>query len=186
VLLDDVLPRYRWSDRYATTVAAPSAAVLDAVRGVTAAEMPLVGVLMAARGLPSRMRGRPGVRDAGPALDALLRSGFALLAEAPDELVVGIVGRFWQACPDNAGVRTAEELGRFEEPGWAKAAMNFTVEEVDGGRTRLATETRIATTDAESARRFGLYWTFVRPGSGLIRRLWLRAVRLRAERAVVR
>jgi hypothetical protein len=33
-------------------------------------------------------------------------------------------------------------------------------------------------------RRFRAYWLFVRPGSGLIRRFMLRAVRARAERPV--
>ena len=51
------------------------------------------------------------------------------------------------------------------------------VEAIDGGRTRLATETRIAATDAGAARRFRVSWAFVRPGSGLIRRVFLRAVR---------
>ena len=31
--------------------------------------------------------------------------------------------------------------------------------------------------------RFALYWRVIYPGSALIRRMWLRALRLRAERA---
>ena len=47
--------------------------------------------------------------------------------------------------------------------------------------TRVETETRIQPTDARAARAFGLYWLVVYPGSALIRREWLRAVRRKAE-----
>ena len=49
------------------------------------------------------------------------------------------------------------------------------------GRRGCLTETRIQATDAASERKFGLYWLFAQPGSALIRRVWLRAVRKRAE-----
>jgi hypothetical protein len=50
-----------------------------------------------------------------------------------------------------------------------------------GGWTRLTTETRVYATDASSRRRFAGYWRVIYPGSALIRRMWLRAVRERAE-----
>ncbi len=40
-----------------------------------------------------------------------------------------------------------------------------------------------AATDAAARRRFRLYWLAIRPFSGLIRRLWLRAIKRRAESA---
>ena len=61
--------------------------------------------------------------------------------------------------------------------------MNFHVRAVDGG-TLLTTETRIKGTDEEARRRFRRYWRVVMPGSALIRRAWLRAIRRRAERDV--
>lgn len=182
--IDEHLGDYRWREVHAIDIAADPPAVLAAVRSVTAGELPLVRLLMGLRALPGRLRGarrasRP--RDE-PVLDSVLRSGFRLLAEDGRELVVGIVGRFWQACPVHAEVDAARFAG-FQEPGWAKAAMNFTVTEGAHGGTRLATETRIAATDAAAGRRFGAYWMLVRPGSGLIRHSWLRAVRRRAERS---
>ena len=69
----------------------------------------------------------------------------------------------------------------FREPGYAKVAMNFSVEPV-GDLTRLATETRVLTTDAASLRKFGRYWRLIRPGSAAIRRGWLGAAKRRAER----
>jgi hypothetical protein len=50
-----------------------------------------------------------------------------------------------------------------------------------GDGALLETETRIYLTDAAARRRFGAYWLMIRPFSGLIRRLWLRAAKRRAE-----
>ena len=59
--------------------------------------------------------------------------------------------------------------------------MNFRMEDEGGGWTRLTTETRIYATDASARRRFAAYWRLIYPGSALIRRTWLRAIRERAE-----
>ena len=184
MLLDEALGGYGWSERHSIEVAASPPAVLAAVRAVTAAEMPLVGAIMAVRSLPSRLAGRRRARagTTRPVLDDIVRSGFVPLAESDGEVVVGIVGRFWQPCPTLSRIASPDEFRAFATPGWAKAAMSFHVEPLPDGRTRLTTETRITATDAGAARRFRVYWTFVRPGSGLIRRLWLRAVHRRAER----
>jgi len=47
----------------------------------------------------------------------------------------------------------------------------------------LATETRVHVPDPVSRRRFGRYWKIVRPFSGLIRIVVLRAAKRRAEAA---
>jgi hypothetical protein len=47
--------------------------------------------------------------------------------------------------------------------------------------TVLSTETRVLATDAAARRRFRRYWLAIRPFSGLIRRVWLRAIKRRAE-----
>jgi hypothetical protein len=182
MLIDRFLPAYDWNEVHSIEVAAPPAAVLAAVRAVTAGEMRLVGLLMSLRTLPARLlgHGRP-VRNGGPVMEQILRSTFILLAENASEMVVGTVGRFWQARATHAEIRDGDAFIAFDAPGWAKAAMNFTVSVAERGRTRLSTETRIALTDRRARRRFAAYWLFVRPGSGLIRLLWLRAVKKRAE-----
>ena len=182
MLIDRYLPAYDWNEVHSIEVAAAPDAVLAAVRGVTAGEMPLVGLLLRLRALPARLLGhrRPGL-GGGPVLEQILRSTFILLAENTSETVVGTVGRFWQARATHAEVRDGDAFIAFDAPGWARAAMNFSVSEAGPGRARLATETRIALTDAHARRRFAAYWLVVRPGSGLIRVLWLRAVKKRAE-----
>jgi hypothetical protein len=50
----------------------------------------------------------------------------------------------------------------------------------DGGST-VATETRVHANSPAAGRRFGIYWRLIHPGSDVIRRMWLRAIALRAE-----
>jgi hypothetical protein len=104
-----------------------------------------------------------------------------VLARDPDEIVIGGIGRFWRT---RAGglVRLAgpEQFARFDEPGFAKTAVNFRMARTDSG-TLLSTETRILTTDEQARRAFGRYWTIIRPGSGLVRRDILAAAAAKAE-----
>jgi hypothetical protein len=184
-LLDDILPGYDAVERHATVVRAPRERTWRALRTADLGRSHVVHALLAVRAVPAALSGcrdvtgpRPGVLT----LDDLLRSGFVLLAERPaEEIVFGIVGKFWQA---SGGVRAvdAAEFRAFEEPGWAKAAWSFSLSDAGGGRTRLATETRVLCTDAASRRRFRAYWLFVRPFSGVIRCSILRTVRDEAER----
>ena len=182
MLIDRFLPEYDWNEIHSTEIAASPAAVLDALRRVTAAEIRLLRVMFVVRSLPGRLLGRPAPpRGSGPVMDGILRSGFVLLADGGHELVVGTIGRFWQARPTHAAFEDGDAFLAFREPGYAKAVMNFAVSDLGAGRARLSTETRIIGTDARARRRFRAYWLFVRPGSGLIRIMWLRAVKSRAE-----
>ncbi len=166
MLLDDVLPRADFAERHEVAVAAPPERALAAAREVTLAEMPLAGVLFALRGMPGR---------SGSVYDAMRRTSFAHLAEEPArEFVLGAVGQPWRP---RGGMLRDVDFGRFDTPGFAKMAINF----VADGST-LSTETRVLLTDDASRRRFRRYWLAIRPFSGLIRRLWLRAAKRRAER----
>jgi hypothetical protein len=183
VPLDDFLPDYDFNEVHSTFVAAHAADALAAARAVTAREVPLLVVLMALRRLPAALRRRRlgSVRRAldEPLFDQFTRSGFVVLAERPDELAVGAVGRFWTA---DGGIERMppEEFVTSDAPGVAKAAMNFHTRVVAGG-TVLTTETRIKATDDAARRSFGRYWRVVMPGSAAIRRAWLRAIKKRAE-----
>jgi len=59
--------------------------------------------------------------------------------------------------------------------------MDFRVEPQSDSSTRLTTTTGVLAAGAGARRRFGLYWSFIYPGSALIRRGWLAAIRQRAE-----
>lgn len=61
------------------------------------------------------------------------------------------------------------------------AAINFRLEDAADGETLLTTETRVYVTDASTRKKFAGYWRVIYPGSALIRVMWLRAIRNRAE-----
>jgi hypothetical protein len=195
VPLDEFLPEYDANEVHSVRIAASPEHVLAAARALTARDVPLVIGLMAVRRLPARLarlaRRPPGRADRSPAgagrppsdaplIEGFTRAGFLVLAERRDELVFGVVGRFWTL---DGGIERINvgDFVTFAEPGFAKAVFNFHARAVAGG-TLLTTETRIKGTDARARRSFRRYWRVVMPGSALIRRAWLRAIRKRAER----
>lgn len=184
-LLDMVMPAWDVRDAHRLRIGAPPERVYAAVKAVTVADVPVMMFLLGVRTLPARLTGgRRRVRAADrPLLEGILGEGFTLLAERPaQELVVGTIGQFWKL---RGGARReagdAEAFAGFREVGFAKAAMNFMLRPVEGG-TLLSTETRVAATDAAARRAFRRYWRVIYPGSALIRWVWLRAIKRRAER----
>jgi hypothetical protein len=147
--------------------------------------MPLVRLLFRVRSLPailSRGGGLP-TGSSEPLLAQMMDSGFVFLGEEPDrEVILGVIGQMFKLRGDAPAIRNAREFVAFEEPGYAKAAMNFYVEPVVDDGTELFTETRVLTTDPASHRRFGWYWRVIYPGSALVRRSWLYAAKRQAER----
>jgi hypothetical protein len=190
-LLDELMPTYDVRERHRTRVRASATTTYDALHETDLAAAPLVRALFALRALPGALlhgrRGLAALRARGrtPAtLRTLARSGFPVVAErAPEEVVIGVEGRFWTlgggiCTPAAAAFRDAPQA-----PGTARAVWSFSVRDVGAGVTELATETRVRCADAAARRRFLLYWVAVRPGSGLIRRSMLRAIRRTAERS---
>ena len=180
--LDEFAPTYQFSEYHTLHVDAPPAAVYAAIRAVTADEIALFRTLSTIRRF-----GRKGpesilnVPEKQPILDVATRTTFLELAAEPDrELVVGTI----VVAP--AGFRrhevaTPEAYRELAAPGFAKATMNFRVEPDGTGGSRVSTETRVFATDPTARRRFARYWRIIYPGSSLLRRTWLRAIRERAE-----
>jgi hypothetical protein len=152
--LDDFLPEYEYSECHAIEIAAPAERIDGALRTVTLADSPLTLALTRFRGLHPRSH--------EPFLAGLERRG-TVLDDAPGEgIVLGLNGRFWRY--------------RGEGGDDCRAVVDF---RIDG--SRLTTETRVHVPDPKARRKFGRYWLVIRPFSGLIRRLILRAVKRRAE-----
>lgn len=165
MLLSDVLPEYDFRERHSTRVDAPDR-VFAAIREVTLGEMPVARTLMRLRGMRAAA--------ARPIIDEMRRTGFDLVAKEPQrEVVYASIGQPWKL----SGGRRPEgtDFQTFAEPGYAKMAFNFRLD----GET-LSTETRVLLTDERSRRAFRRYWLVIRPFSGLIRRVWLRAIARRA------
>jgi hypothetical protein len=193
MLIDDYLPRWDVRERHRVVVRAAAAEVWSALRTADLASSPLVGALLGIRGLPGALaRGRAGVAALGrearaPITLASFESrGFRVLEERPrEELLIGLEGQFWRptgriATPDVDAFRD----GRPPAAGTARAVWNFTLDAratPGPGAVELRTETRVLCADAATRRRFLPYWWIIRPGSGLIRRAMLHAIRRHAE-----
>lgn len=178
--LDDFLPAYHFHEVHSLAVHAPPDRVFAAIHAVTAREIRFFRTLTWIRS-PHFGKRRESILTPSPAepiLDVATRNGFLLLAEEPDrELVVGTV----LGPPLKVDQPRPSAFRAFDRPGYAKAAMNFLVEEQGGGWSRVSTETRVVATDPVAQRRFAAYWRVIYPGSALIRRMWLQAIKRRAE-----
>jgi hypothetical protein len=157
--LDDFLPVYQFHEVHAVRIEAPPERIAAAIKEVTPRELGIVpGMVMWIRSIPSLLKGESGdgSRLSKPLLQPPQDSSWLVLAEERDqELVIGFVGRFWEA---DGG----PHIG-------------------DGNGCRVSTETRILTTDAVSQGKFGRYWQVIYPGTALIRKGLLRAIKRRAE-----
>jgi hypothetical protein len=182
-LLDAFLPAWQFEERHEIRVHAPATRVYDAIRQVTAGEIRLFQTLTWIRAprLPGSKRRESILNPSStrPILEVATSSGFFVLGEEPGrEIVLGTL----VVSPDRCAL-TPQEFAALDRPGYAKAAINFRVEDDGEGGSRVTTETRVQATDDSARRRFGAYWRVIFPGSALIRRMWLQAIRDRAEAA---
>jgi hypothetical protein len=141
----------------------------------------IIKLLLGLRSLPEFVfRGGSLPRARKITLQTIIDSGFGILANEPGEIVLGVTGRFWRP----TGNLLPFDRGNFAgavPSGVARAVWNFSMKEHSSGGTILSTETRVTCGDGSSRRKFRMYWFFVRPFSGLIRLLMLRAVKRASE-----
>lgn len=178
--LDEFLPAWQFRETHSIAVAGPPAEVYQAMKQVKADEIALFRTLTWIRRGGRELK--RSILDAGtrePLIDVAIRSGFVALADdAPRELVIGTVVR---APPNARGPLTPDLFRRPWPPGFAIAAMNFIVRP-EGTGSRVSTETRVFASSPSAKRHFAVYWRLIYPGSALIRRMWLRAIRDRSVR----
>jgi hypothetical protein len=156
--LDAFLPTYQFSTRHEVSVACDPSRADRALREVTFKEVPLVRGLLLARGL--------GLRSATDTVLSTMVPRATVLEDVPGEgVILTLSGQFWRL------------RGRGPEPP-ATAVIDFRA--LAGS---LATETRVHILDPVSRRKFARYWRIVRPFSGVIRMVVLRAAKRRAEAA---
>ncbi len=182
--LDDFVPACQFRELHEIRVHAPADAVFRAVKSVTAGEIRFFGLLTWIRSPRLPGSGREDILAAPaqrPLIDVALRSGFLLLAEdTGKEIVFGTIlcGR-----PPELSDPRPRSFAVLDRPGLCKVAMNFRLREESGGWVRLSTETRVLALGSSARRSFAIYWRLIYPGSALIRRMWLGAIRRRAEGA---
>lgn len=182
--IDELLPSYDFAAAHDLVVQGPPDATYAAILTTDFGRPPLVRGLMLLRGLPGlfarqRRPSAPAHQTPSPPFRSLLGINFTLLAEnRPNEIVLGLQGRFWRL--DGGLCRVSLEEFKAPVPqGLARAVWNFSLSGHSEG-TLLRTETRIACGDPATRRRFGRYWTVIKPFSGLIRKSLLAEIRRNA------
>ena len=180
--LDEFAPVYQFNEVHRVRVRASRERTYRAIKEVTADEIMFFRTLTWIRRF-----GQPGPEsilnapERLPLLEVATRTSFLVLAEDPGrEIVIGTL----VVAPPGTRVRaepTPEQFKELDRSGFAKATMNFQLEDAGPDACVVTTETRVYATDATTRRRFAAYWRVIYPGSALIRRMWLRAVKLRAE-----
>lgn len=173
MLVDEFLPAYDATVVRHAVVDADPETTYEAVLAADLTDTgPVVAALGELRNLPARVRALLGRGEAlppvgGATMDDLRETVIELGARPGEEVVYGMVGKFWQPAIEWADV-SADEFAAFEEPGYAKLAMTFSVRPYGADRTLLSYEARTAATDADAHRRFRRYWRVMRPFAGYV------------------
>ena len=189
LLIDTQLPRFDVRGFSAVVVDAMPEVTYHAIRSLDPQQVgqavPVMQLMGWMRALPARVGPRRHAH-AGPAPEALspeqYEDAFVPVAEQPGtEFVIGLIGKF--SSPSELEFRRFQPDGfaGFAEPGFGKVAVGFLVLPYGAGRSLLCTETRTATTDPGTARRFRRYWTVIGPFAGYIMRHWLTLAKQHAE-----
>jgi len=182
--LDEWMPKSQFDEQHSIHIKASPEKVFEAIHAVRADEIFLFRTLIAIRRC-----GRPGPEsimnapENKPLLDVATQTTFIYLADdAPREIVVGTVISAPHDIPKPAKL-TPEIFRKELPPGVVLATMNYLVASDSNGGSTVSTETRVFGNSADSVRRFAVYWRIIHPGSDIIRRSWLRAIKRRAEAA---
>lgn len=173
MLIDRFLPHCDITARYHIDVDASADRAYSASRRVDMDDSRITRWLMRLRGLPK----------SSLTFDGMLKSGFILLADKPsEEVVFGLIGRFWTLSPRPQHADPAGFI-EFNQPGFAKAVVNLSFASIGDSRgVRVSTETRVQCLCDSSRRFFRAYWRVIGPFSGVIRKEWLRLIVRGAER----
>jgi hypothetical protein len=197
MLADEFLPVYDVSDEVATVVASDVRTTWDALMDADLIEVgrqrPLVAALGAVRILPDlvwqRLHGEhpPAAPERLTLRDTtklpMSGGGWVLLGErAPEEIALGLVGKFWRPMIEFAQVE-ANEFKEWSQPGFAKTIYALGTRRLEDDRTLLWAMMRTATTDERARAWFRRYWTFgVGSGAHVLARGLIDVVREKAER----
>jgi hypothetical protein len=180
--LDEWMPVWQFGEQHTIHVDASPEKVFEAIHAVRADEIFLFRTLIAIRRC-----GRPGPEsimnapEDKPLLDVATQTSFIYLAdEAPREIVVGTVISAPRDIQRPAKL-TPEMFRKAVLPGVVLATMNYLVTPESTGGSTVSTVTRVYGNSAGAVRQFAVYWRIIHPGSDIIRRMWLRAIKRKSE-----
>ena len=177
--LDELMPEYQFSERHSARVHARPEQVILATRQSTFADLKSLLTLLKIRGVVLRTPFHDmGDLQTQRILDKFAEAGYLFDGSEQEIAMFGVWNVRANRRPE---VHTLQEYADYRDPGAVKMAFDFTVEDMGDGWSTLRAETRVAATDASTLRGVGRYWRLIVPGSGLLRRQWLKAIKKRAE-----
>jgi uncharacterized protein YndB with AHSA1/START domain len=170
--LEEILPRAEVHLVHRALIRVPAERVYRATCELDVARHHLVRALVAARALPA---GGPGPRSLRIADLPGPEFGWLRLGECHGtELVLGTLARPWRVSePPPTQPASPGDFAAFAAPGYVKIVLSVRAVPQGPDAAVLTVETRVAATDAASARRFRRYWRAIGPFSELIRRIAL-------------
>lgn len=172
-ILDNLMPRFDVRERREIRIVASPERVYAACRNADLTSGMIPRLLMTLRGMSAR--------GGATRLGDLERFGFSVIAEDPPRaVVIGLMGKFWTPSGALCERVSTDDFRRGPPSGLALAGWNFSIERVSASESLVRTETRVLCAPDARAK-FRLYWMVIRPGSGLIRRSMLAAIKRTAE-----
>lgn len=196
MIFDDIQADYDFAEVHSIQVRASTQTAFDCIKEIEPSEIAWVmRLLIWLRALPERLAGRQGMwlgREE-PLLSQMAAGHFTVLAEsAPREIVLGMllpgkIGRIWQKSSVlNVRCTNVQDYLAFSQPEYIRVAINLLVENTTKpGYVSIRTETRCQALSHRALADFTPYWRLIRPFSGLIRIVWLRGIKRKAERQMI-
>ena len=200
MLLDKYMPEYDFTEVHTVKINSSAEAAYKAMQNTTLKEIHwFVRLLFNLRALPEKLAGRKenplssvALPDDKSLLDQMLNNNFIKIEEqAQREIVFGLVvpgsiGRVWK---ESSGqilkFPDAATFLAFNNPDFLHVIANFSINDApEPGYVVVRTESRTRGLSEKARRKFRPYWLIIRPWSGLIRRLWLKAIKRRAEKNI--
>lgn len=185
--IDKFLPDYAFNEVHTVRIKGTPDEIKSVLHVMGVKDIPIVHLLMKIRGIADEdvdMSDRASKSNS--ASDTFSTPDFNFFVLSDEEFITfmilksSILIKSKVAAPPE--VNSPEEFLEFSKPRYVKVAMNFRFDAVGNGETVLSTETRIHGTGHSDAQRFARYWRVVYPGSAIIRRVWLDAIRKRVEK----
>ena len=163
-LIDKYLPQYTFNESHEIVVNSPIENVYHIAKDFDLSKSKIIEFLFKIRGLPTkRLNLQNFIEDIG----------FTNLEEKyPYESLIG----FW-ARVKIVKIPSYEDFSNNSISPWLKVVWNFQFEKLEKDKTKVSTETRVLCVAPITKFTFGLYWTIIKPFSGLIRRKMLKIIK---------
>ena len=167
-LIDKYMPQYTFNEYHETVVNCPIQNVYHIAKDVDLSKSKIIKFLFKIRGLPTK---RLNLQNFINDID------FTNLEENfPYEFLIG----FWARVKISKISNYEDFINNSISP-WIKVVWNFQLEEMEENKTKVSTETRVLCVAPITKFTFGLYWSMIKPFSGLTRKKMLKIIKEDSE-----